>query len=206
MRFAGLIMATIVVIALMIMEPALATGLGMSGPAGTWNSAEAYCLNHGGFPQAGKCYFPDGGYCDIGAFYNGSCPSRADREQAMWDAEMYAWLNSDYDYGTATYWFNEANRLYLAGSYEQAAIIYTRAVNINPSLPVAWLNLGNSLYFLGRYQESLDAFEAALSQNPQDANAWQGKGLDLMALNRTYAANDALRKAMELRKLRTGPD
>jgi tetratricopeptide (TPR) repeat protein len=201
------------------LEPAWATGLGMTGPGWSRNPAEAYCMNYGGVPQSGKCYFPDGGYCDLWSFYNGTCPSRADREQAMWEAEMYAWLHNDNDYyppfgtygyslpvsyiavggyGTATYWLSEANRLYLAGSYDQAAAMYTRALNLDPYLLAAWLNLGNSLYFLGRYQESLNAYEYALRLNPKNANAWQGKGLNLMALNRTNDANAALAMASSM--------
>jgi tetratricopeptide (TPR) repeat protein len=218
MRSEALILL-LMALALAITEPAWATGLGMTNPAQVWNSAEAYCMNHGGSPQSGKCYFPDGGYCDIWAFYNGTCPSKASKEQAMWEAEAYAWLYSDNSYytpystynygtpvsyvavggyGTATYWLNEANRLYLTGSYEQAAAMYTRAVNLNPSLLAAWLNLGNALYFLGKYNESLNAYESVMRLNPQNANAWQGIGLDLLALNRTSEANDALAKARTL--------
>jgi superkiller protein 3 len=134
----------------------------------------------------------------------------------MWEAETYAFLNGDtgytrpYNYavpvgsylepgyGTASYWTNEGNRLYMAGSYEQAAAMYTRAVNLDSSLGVAWLNLGNTFYFLGRYQESLNAFETVLYMEPQNAAAWQGKGLDLVALNRTIEANDAFARARAL--------
>lgn len=209
----------LIALALEITEPALATGLGMVGPAKVSSSEEAYCLNHGGYPQSGKCYFPDGGYCDLVAFYNGTCPSRADREQAIWEAEAYSWLYSDntyyspvgpfiYEtpvsyigvgsYSNANYWLDEANRLYLAGSYEQAAALYVRALNLNPSLLAGWLNLGNALCLLGRYNESLNAYDSVIRQNPQNAPAWQGIGLDLLALNRTIEANDALAKSKTL--------
>jgi tetratricopeptide (TPR) repeat protein len=213
-----LLMLLVVSLALTVMEPVLGQGLGMIGPARVTNSAVAYCMNNGGIPQSGKCYFPDGGYCDLWSYYNGTCPSQADREQAMWEAETYAFLNGDtgyttsrpYNYGvpvgsylapgydTASNWMNEGNRLYMAGSYEQAAAMYTRAVNLNPSLRVAWLNLGNAFYFLGRFQESLNAFETVLYMEPQNGAAWQGKGLDLVALNRNLEANDAFARARAL--------
>jgi tetratricopeptide (TPR) repeat protein len=207
-------------LALAVIEPSWATGLGMVGPGHASSPEEAYCLNHGGSPLSGKCYFPDGGYCNLGAFYNGTCPSQVSIEQAMWEAEAYAWLHSDntysspvspYNYGTpasyvvvgiygtAAYWLNQANKLYLAGSYEQAATMYGRALNLSPSLYGAWLNLGNALYFLGRYNESLNAYDSVIRLNSQNALAWQGKGLDLLALNRTNEANDALAKARTLR-------
>lgn len=221
-------MRSILLLALLIMVLATTTiglsfaqGLGMIGPAKVANSAEAYCMNHGGIPQSGKCYFPDGGYCDVWSYYNGTCPSRGSREQAMWEAEAYAFLNGDIGYpgypvyrpsnygvpvgsylvpryGSASYWMNEGDRLYKAGSYEQAAAMYTRAVNLDPSLKTAWLNLGNAFYFLGSYQESLNAFETVLYMEPQNAGAWQGKGLDLVALNRTNEANDAFARARTL--------
>lgn len=214
----GLLVLLILSLMLTTIEPALGQGFGMINPARVTSSANAYCMNHGGTPQDGKCYFPDGGYCDVWSYYNGSCPSLANREQAMWEAEAYAFLNGDTGYpghpayrpsnygvpvgsylaagyGTASYWTNEGNRLYTAGSYEQAATMYTRAVNLDPSLKTAWLNLGNSFYFLGSYQESLNAFETVLNMEPQNAAAWQGKGLDLVALNRTIEANDAFARA-----------
>jgi tetratricopeptide (TPR) repeat protein len=217
-----LLMLIIVSLTVTIMEPVLGQGLGMRNPARVTNSAYAYCMNHGGIPQDGKCYFPDGGYCDIWSYYNGTCPSLSTREQGMWEAEAYAFLNggeggypgypiyqpSNYGvpvgsysltgYGTASLWMNQGNQLYAAGSYEQAAAMYTRAVNLDPSLKTAWLNQGNAFYFLGRYQESLNAFETVLYTEPQNAAAWQGKGLDLVALSRTIEANDAFARARAL--------
>lgn len=224
MRWNNWLLVLLIVSTLTIMEPIYGQGLGMIGPSRVTNSAEAYCIDHGGIPQSGKCYFPDGGYCDVWSYYNGTCPSKATREQAMWEAEAYAFLNGDIGYagypaywpsnygvpvgaygsypapgyGTVSYWINEGNRLYAAGSYEQAAGMYTRAVNLDPSQIAAWLSLGNSFYFLGRYQESLNAYEAVLNMEPQNGKAWHGKGLDLMALNRNLEANDAFAKARAL--------
>jgi tetratricopeptide (TPR) repeat protein len=82
---------------------------------------------------------------------------------------------------------NDANVLYLNGSYQQAAGSYAKAVNIDPSLSEGWLNLGNSLYFLGRYQESLNAYVALLNQEPTNANALEGKNMTLSALNKSNA-------------------
>jgi tetratricopeptide (TPR) repeat protein len=87
--------------------------------------------------------------------------------------------------GTSDHWLNEGNRLYLAGSYEQAAASYAEAVKLNPDLSEARLNMGNAFYFLGRYQESLASYDALLGQEPQNANALKGKSQTLLALNRT---------------------
>ncbi|MCJ7445314.1 MAG: tetratricopeptide repeat protein [Methanotrichaceae archaeon] len=136
----------------------------------------------------------DLGICDWYSQYN---PDWQERE---WYAEAYCFLYKDcccmpYSYGTlavyqmpsngtADNWLNEANRLYLAGYYEEAATSYANAVRNDPSLSVAWLNMGNALYFQNRYKESLDAYDAVLKLEPHHINALEGKNQSLLALNR----------------------
>ena len=98
-------------------------------------------------------------------------------------------LNRTTGNSTADYWLNDANRLYLTGSYEQAAESYAKAVNLDPSLSEGWLNLGNSLYYLGKYQASLNAYNTALRLEPRNANALSGKDRALLALNKTGGSN-----------------
>ncbi|HSD59170.1 MAG TPA: tetratricopeptide repeat protein [Methanotrichaceae archaeon] len=183
------------------------------------NPAEAYCSAHGGCPKSGNCYFPDGSFCELWSFYNGTCPGTGYIEQALWNAEVYAFLygddyngygysgqNTGYNTGygignaaySASYWKSEADRYYLIGSYSEAVNLYSRAVQLDPSLAAAWLNLGNSLYFLSRYQESLAAYEAAIRLDPNNASAWQGRGQALLAQNRTDEAQDSLSRAEAL--------
>lgn len=85
---------------LMIWDPAAAIGMSSSsGSSGcvARNALEAYCVNHGGCPKDGNCYFMDGSYCDLKSFYNGTCPGRAYYEDAIWMAEAYAFLYGDYN-------------------------------------------------------------------------------------------------------------
>jgi hypothetical protein len=79
-----------------IIEPAFAQGLGSPGPCQARNAAEVYCVQHGGCARDGYCYFPDGSYCDIWSFFNGTCPGRAYYEEMIWQQEAYRWLNGDY--------------------------------------------------------------------------------------------------------------
>jgi len=73
-----------------------ATGLGSSAaPCQARNALEAYCVNHGGCPNGGYCYFQDGGYCDLRSFYNGTCPGAGYYEQAIWMTEAYNFLYGD---------------------------------------------------------------------------------------------------------------
>ena len=85
---------------LMIWEPVASIGMSSSsGSSGcvARNAIEAYCVNHGGCPKDGNCYFMDGSYCDLQSFYNGTCPGRAYYEDAIWMAEAYAFLYGDYN-------------------------------------------------------------------------------------------------------------
>jgi tetratricopeptide (TPR) repeat protein len=146
--------------------------------------------------------------------YYGSCYPKLtpEVEEYMWYMDAYYFLHSDDDgyfypdvlatynlpaynqnigSGTAKYWLDDANRLYLVGSYEKAAESYARAVNLDPSLSQCWLNLGNSLYFLGRYQASLNAYDAVLRLDPKNANALAGKSQALSALNNTFRTNNS---------------
>ncbi len=206
-----LIIATI--LALSIAGTAWAQSMGGGGCYhNPRNAAEAYCSAHGGCPKSGNCYFPDGSFCELWSFYNGTCPGTGYIEQALWNAEVYSFLyGDDYSYSgqntgygasnteySASYWKAEADRYYLTGSYSKAVDLYRRAVQLDPALAAAWLNLGNSLYFLGRYQDSLTAYESAIRLDPNNASAWQGRGQALLAQNRTDEAQDSLSRAEAL--------
>jgi hypothetical protein len=82
-------------LAIMLVAPAYATGLSGSSQCTARNAIEAYCINHGGCPRDGYCYFPDGSFCELRSFYNGTCPGREYYEQAMWMSEAYRFLHDD---------------------------------------------------------------------------------------------------------------
>jgi hypothetical protein len=95
MRYIKLcLLATMLLI--MTARPTWAVGIG--GPAPYWGigSMEYYCVSHGGSPSDGYCYFPDGSYCDLKSFYNGTCPGREYYEQAMWMGEAYSFLHGGF--------------------------------------------------------------------------------------------------------------
>jgi tetratricopeptide (TPR) repeat protein len=141
-----------------------------------------------------------------------SCPNKAEIQQHIWMKEAACFLYSDdccYSTGIAAPfgigisaknitsagnitggdYLNEADRLYLAGSYEQAAKLYAKAVEIDSSLLSGWLNMGNALFFMKRYEESLNAYDSLLNLDPQNENALLGKREALSALNRADGAS-----------------
>ena len=87
-----------VVLLIMTVEPISAIGIGESAPYWGRGSMEYYCAAHGGNPEGGYCNFPDGSYCDLEAFYNGTCPGREYYEQATWMAEANRFLDGDAAY------------------------------------------------------------------------------------------------------------
>jgi hypothetical protein len=94
-----------------------ATGLGSSAPCLARNALEAYCANHGGCPNGGYCYFPDGGYCDLRSFYNGTCPGAGYYEQAIWMAEAYNFLYGDDVSGMSSMLYQYPNYQYSNNQY-----------------------------------------------------------------------------------------
>ncbi len=85
-------------LALILAAPAYAQGFYGSGPCEARNAIEAYCVNHGGCPKDGYCNFPDGSFCELRSFYNGTCPGREYYEQVLWMTEAYNFLYSDWGY------------------------------------------------------------------------------------------------------------
>ena len=85
-------------IALILAAPVYAQGFYGSGPCEARNAVEAYCVNHGGCPKDGYCNFPDGSFCELRSFYNGTCPGREYYEQALWMTEACNFLYSDWGY------------------------------------------------------------------------------------------------------------
>lgn len=144
-----------------------------------------------------------------------SCPTIAEIQQRIWMKEAVCFLYSDdCCYGTvmvaphylgtsagndtAEYYLSEADRFYLAGSYDQAAELYRKVLEIDPSLQNGWLNMGNALFFMRRYEESLNAYNSVLNLNPQNENALLGKSEALSALNRIDEANAAMNVVKKL--------
>ncbi len=108
LRLLILLMALVL---MLITQSVQSIGMSGSGYCVANNAKEAYCINQGGCPRDGYCYFPDGGYCDLESFYKGTCPGEEYYEQAIWMAEANRFLSDDfyspyipYGYGYNYYW------------------------------------------------------------------------------------------------------
>ena len=105
-----------------IAGPVWAQGFGSYGPGQcqAGNAAQAYCIQHGGCPSGGNCYFSDGSYCELWSFFNGTCPGRAYYEQMIWEQEVNNFLNGDGYYPS-----NEYSPYYPNSPYYSASPYYT---------------------------------------------------------------------------------
>ncbi len=69
----------------------------------------------------------------------------------------------------------EAWELNSQGRYEEALVIFERAVRLQPGDPVAWYNKSFALSGLGRYGEALQALDVALALQPDDPQILSAK-------------------------------
>lgn len=101
-----------------IAEPAYAIGLGSYGSCECQarNAAAVYCIQHGGCSRDGNCYFPDGSYCELWSFFNGTCPGKAYYEQLIWEQEAYNFLYGDGGYYLPNYYEPSAYPPYYTNS------------------------------------------------------------------------------------------
>lgn len=84
------------------------------------------------------------------------------------------------------------------GKYEEAIVLYDRALGLEPRMAMAWCGKGVALNGLSRYQEALGAFDEAIAISPGYAKAWYEKGIALHGLGRYEEAIAAYDKALEI--------
>jgi predicted O-linked N-acetylglucosamine transferase (SPINDLY family) len=85
------------------------------------------------------------------------------------------------------------------GRFDQAAVVLTRAVEIDPRAAEAQSNLGFSLFQLGRYEEARARYERAIALQPNFPTALTHLGNALMSLFRFEEAIAAHDRAIALK-------
>ncbi len=73
------------------------------------------------------------------------------------------------------YYYDKGNALFELGRYEDAAVNYRKATEINPSFAWAFCNLAGALTEAGRYEEALAAIEKAIAIDPKDKDFLKNK-------------------------------
>src|ERR1051325_83645 len=92
----------------------------------------------------------------------------------------------------------EANELFRAERFSDAAAQFERAVQVFPPHPLAWKGLGHALLCLGRPHEAARAFDRAVGLRPDSATAlWGGAAAHAEVGNKVVAQN-YLRRTLAL--------
>jgi len=87
----------------------------------------------------------------------------------------------------------------MGGEFDRAAAAFRRAIEINPTLPLAHSHLGKTLLELGDHNEALRHFELEIETNPTDFDAQLLSGVILRERQQWKAALAALEHARKIR-------
>ena len=71
----------------------------------------------------------------------------------------------------------QANDLFDHARYEEALVLYNKALKHTPDDPYILTNKGNTLFELGRKEEALVCFDQSLKLQPDDSVTLYNKGL-----------------------------
>jgi len=69
--------------------------------------------------------------------------------------------------------------LYDLGRYQEAVVMFDRALTLFPRLPKAHYFKGIAQYDLGKYDAAVESYDNALALDPSDINAWYNKAATL---------------------------
>lgn len=95
-------------------------------------------------------------------------------------------------------WNRRGTVLVKEGHFEEAIVLFDRALDLNPHSDVAWLGRGDALANLKRYQEALSNFDRAVQLNPGNYAAWTFRGVVLLHLERAEEALTSCDRALAI--------
>lgn len=100
---------------------------------------------------------------------------------------------------SAEYWSGQGDQQFLAGSFQEAAESYDKALNLDPLNIYLMINKGKSLANLGRYQDAIVFFDQAFAINSSNAEPLHLKGIALSeGLNRYDESIAVFDQALQL--------
>ncbi len=99
----------------------------------------------------------------------------------------------------ATDLYKQGNTLFDLQRYQDALVVYEKAVNIRPDYAQGWYGQGQSLYELRKYKDALAAYDKAIQIQPEYLEAWSGRGFSLKNLQRYQEAVASFDKALQLK-------
>jgi tetratricopeptide (TPR) repeat protein len=92
----------------------------------------------------------------------------------------------------------EANELFRAERYDEAAAKFERAAQVYPPHSLAWRGLGHSLLCLGRPRDAARAFDRAIGLRPDSATALWGGAVAHAEVGNKVVAQNYLQRTLQL--------
>lgn len=89
-------------------------------------------------------------------------------------------------------WNLRADRFYISGDYERAALLYGRAIDTRPNV-ASWRGLGLTSQATGDFGEALRCYERALELEPDNVQLLNDRGYALIELGRMDEAQECFR-------------
>ena len=93
---------------------------------------------------------------------------------------------------------DKADELSAAGSFEEAVVLYERALALEEGRVDDWVNMGLALWSLHRNDEALAAYDRAIALDPRHALAWMNRGNVLHDLGRHGEVLGCYDRALEI--------
>jgi tetratricopeptide (TPR) repeat protein len=93
----------------------------------------------------------------------------------------------------------QGNDSFIVGQYDEAAVAYEKAVEINPDDASAHFNLAITYDNLARYAEAVEAYKKAVTLAPDNANAFCGMGYAHLNLGQYDHAVAACENAVSIK-------
>jgi protein O-GlcNAc transferase len=93
---------------------------------------------------------------------------------------------------------NEAQKVFAAGDYQLAQVLYKQILQADPSLASAWNGLGLVAYQFGQFQEAAQLIQNAIKLSPKRDQYLQNLGSCYWSLNRFDDAEACYQKVLEI--------
>ena len=93
---------------------------------------------------------------------------------------------------------DEANKLMEAAKYENAALVYTEIIKLNPNDSNTYFSRGYAYDGLKQYERAIQDFDNAIQINPNYAEAYYSRGLTYYFLEQYEQAIQDFNKALQL--------
>ena len=95
-------------------------------------------------------------------------------------------------------WFDRAARLFEEGKYKEAALLYTKILEVNEDNVSSLLNRGATYYKMGQYEKALRDFEKVVELAPFNAIGFNNRASTLVNLGDFHQALQDYSHAIEL--------